>query len=227
MHDFQKSIFAFLGLAMTLAAIAAQACGQIAIGDVDLVTSRVYVLVGKTGLGHEHAVIGRLRSGHVRLGAAAQAGTLVFDMRSFQADTTPARKALGLPGETDPDTQRQVNENMLGPAVLDVARHPTATLTIDSALPADRVSAAPRHAYDLQGTFTLHGVTRKVTIPVEVEQAGQVIRLSGGFSIRQTDFGMTPYKKFGGVVGVADELRIQGDIRLAAGGTATGPAVAP
>ena len=28
---------------------------------------------------------------------------------------------------------------------------------------------------------------------------------------------MTPYKKFGGVVGVADELRIFGDVRLAAG----------
>lgn len=136
-HDFQKSIFAFLGPAMMLAAIAAQACGQIAIRDVDLVTSRVYVLVDKTGLGHEHAVIGRLRSGHVHVGAAAQAGTLVFDMRSFQADTTPARKDLGLPGETDPDTQRQVNENMLGPAVLHVARHPTATLTIESALRRD------------------------------------------------------------------------------------------
>jgi hypothetical protein len=32
------------------------------------------------------------------------------------------------------------------------------------------------------------------------------------FAIKQTDFGMKPYKKLGGVVGVADELRITGDI---------------
>jgi hypothetical protein len=194
-------------------------------GDVDLANSRAYVLVGKTGLGHEHAVIGRLSAGHAHLGAAAQAGTLVFDMRTFQADTTPARKALGLPGETDPDTQRQVNENMLGPAILDVARHPTATLTIESALPARRDPLGPRPAYELQGAFTLHGVTRRVTIPVEVEQAGQIVRLSGGFTIRQTDFGITPFKKFGGVVGVADELRIHGDIRLVAGAAPATPAV--
>lgn len=212
-------------MAALLLSLQGPAGAQTAAGDVDLANSRVYVLVGKTGLGHEHAVIGRLSAGHVRLGAAAQAGTLVFDMRTFQADTTPARKALGLSGETDADTQRQVNDNMLGPAILDVARHPTATLAIESALPARRDPPGPRPAYELQGAFTLHGVTRRVTIPVELEQAGQIVRLSGGFSIKQTDFGITPFKKFGGVVGVADELRIHGDIRLAAGAAPATPAV--
>lgn len=185
-------------------------------GAVDLAGSRLFVLVGKTGLGHEHAVTGTLQVGRLRLGVAEQAGTLVFDMRSFRADTAEARKTLGLAGETDPDTRRQVDENMLGPAVLDVARHPTATLEIRSALPSPQQPGNGKTAYDLAGTFTLHGVARPATIRAEAEAAGQFVRLWGGFAIRQTDFGIKPFAKLGGVVGVANELKIYGDIRIAA-----------
>ena len=185
-------------------------------GDVDLTTSRVYVFVGKTGLGHNHAVSGLLQAGRIVLGAADQAGTLVFDMRSFTADTAEARKALGMPGETDASTQKQVQANMTGPDVLDVARHPTATFQIRSALSSKQQVSGRPPVYELIGAFTLHGVTREVMIPVEVEQRGEWLRLRGMFVIRQTDFGMKPYKKLGGVVGVADELRITGDMLVRA-----------
>jgi len=185
-------------------------------GDVDLAASRVYVFVGKTGLGHNHAVAGLLQAGRVAVGAADQAGMLVFDMRSFTADTAEARKALGLPGETDTSTQKQVQANMTGPEVLDVARHPTATFQIRSALSSKQQVSGRPPVYELIGAFTLHGVTRDVMIPVEVEQRGEWLRLRGMFVIKQTDFGMKPYKKLGGVVGVADELRITGDILVRA-----------
>ena len=185
-------------------------------GDVDLAASRVYVFVGKTGLGHNHAVAGLLQAGRVAVGAADQAGMLVFDMRSFTADTIEARKALGLPGETDASTQKQVQANMTGPEVLDVARHPTATFQIRSALSSKQQVSGRPPVYELIGAFTLHGLTRDVMIPVEVEQRGEWLRLRGMFVIKQTDFGMKPYKKLGGVVGVADELRITGDILVRA-----------
>ena len=193
-------------------------------GEVDLEGSRVYVFVGKTGLGHDHAIVGRLVSGRVTLDAAQQAGQLVFDMPSFLADTPEARKVLGLAGETDASTRKQTTDNMLGPEVLDVARHPTATFDIESALRSPRPAQGAKPTVDLVGTFTLHGVKRKVVIPVEVTSAGRVLRLTGSFRIKQTDFGMKPYKKLGGVVGVADELVIHGDIRIAATPvTATAP----
>jgi polyisoprenoid-binding protein YceI len=197
-------------------------------GDVDLAKSRVYVFVGKTGLGHNHAVSGLLQAGRLSLGAAEQAGMLVFDMRSFTADSTEARKALGLPGETDASTQKQVQANMTGPDVLDVAQHPTATFQIRSALSSKQQVQGRPPVYELVGAFTLHGVTREVIIPVEVEQRGEWLRLRGMFVIKQTDFGMKPYKKLGGVVGVADELRITGDILVRAtppgGGVTQAPA---
>lgn len=185
-------------------------------GDVDIDGSRIYVFVGKTGLGHDHAIAGRLVSGRVILDAPQNAGQLVFDLQSFLADTPEARKALGLAVETDASTRRQTTENMLGPDVLDVARHPTATFDIESAIRPQRQVNGTKPTVDLVGTFTLHGVTRKVVIPAEVGAAGRGLRLIGSFRIRQTDFGMKPYKKFGGVVGVADELVIHGDIRVAA-----------
>jgi len=207
-------------LLLAVATAAPRAIGQPPAADsVDLASSRVFVFVPKKGLGHDHAVVGLLRSGDLRLGATQGAGELVFDMRSFSADTPEARKVLGLPGDTDPSTRKQVDDNMLGPQVLDVARHPTATLAIASAVPAGGPSPNGKVPYDLVGTFTLHGVTRPVTIRAEAEAAGPLVRLWGGCTIKQTDFGMKPYAKLGGVVGVADELRIYGDIRVHAGTT--------
>lgn len=185
-------------------------------GEVDTDGSRIYVFVGKTGLGHDHGIVGRLASGRVILDAPQNAGQLVFDMQSLLADTPEARKALGLAGETDASTRKQTTANMLGPDVLDVAHHPTATFDIESALRPRRPVNGAKPTVDLVGTFTLHGVARKVVIPAEVGAAGRVLRLVGSFRIKQTDFGIKPYKKFGGVVGVTDELVIHGDIRIAA-----------
>ena len=55
-----------------------------------------------------------------------------------------------------------------------------------------RPSAAGNPLYDLSGAFTLKGVSRPLVVPVEVEAVAGLLRLRGGFAIRQTDFGMTP-----------------------------------
>lgn len=182
-------------------------------GDVDLAKSRVYILVGKTGLGHEHAIEGKLKSGSIRLGAARDAGTIEFDMPRFSADTDEARKYIGLKGSTSASTRQQVNKNMLGPDVLDVKKFPTAKFAIDSALEKQTKFGAA--VYELKGKFTLHGKTRALTIQAEPEQDGNQWRLTGDFTILQSDFGITPYSAALGTIGVADSLRIWGDLRIA------------
>lgn len=210
-------IIGALGMLLAALPAAAQppvaATPPMATRPIDLATSRVYVLVGKSGLvGHVHAVEGRLAAGQVVLGASMQAGVLVFDMRSFVVDTPAARRLLGVQGDVDASTQQQTNANMLGPEVLDVARHPTARFDIQSSLPAARQQPGKPPAYDLVGTFTLHGVARPLTLVAEAEDGPAAVRLRGGFTIRQTDFGMKPYAKFGGMVGITDELKIWGDV---------------
>ena len=183
--------------------------------DVQTQASRVYVFVDKTGLGHQHGVEAKLSSSTLVLGASQNAGNLVFDMKSFSADTAAARKYVGLDGTTDASTRGAVNTNMRGPAVLDVARYPTATFEVTSAEATGKTSSRGLPTYELKGNFTLHGVTRPLAFLADVEQRSGWLHVRGRFSINQTSFGIQPYSKAFGAIGVADRLTIFGDLYVA------------
>lgn len=182
-------------------------------GQIELSKSRVYVHVGKTGLGHVHAIEGRIKSGSIELGAQVDAGTIEFDMKSFTADTDRARKFVGLDGSTGASTQQQVNNNMLGPAVLNVQKYPTATFQIESAVKEQARDG--KAVYALKGKFTLHGKTRALTVKAAAANEAGFVHLRGDFSILQSEYGITPYTAALGTIGVADKLRIWGDIWIA------------
>ena len=183
-------------------------------GDVDLKDSRVYTFVGKTGLGHNHGVEGRLKSGRVVLGASEEAGELVFDMTSFDADTDAARRYVGLEGSTDKSTRQQVNANMKGADVLNVQKFPLATFRINSARLLDDRARKGLPEYMLEGRFTLHGVTQPLRLQATAEEKDGRIHLKGSFSVLQTSYGIRPYSKAFGAVGVTDKLTIYGDLWL-------------
>jgi polyisoprenoid-binding protein YceI len=185
-------------------------------GSVDLDRSRVYIFVGKTGFGHEHGVVGQLQSGQVLLGSGKDAGSLVFDMKTFSADSKEARKYVGLSGETDADTRKQVDANMLGKDVLNVAKFPTATFQIKSALPAKAAPGNKASTFTLDGAFTLHGVEKPLKLVCTASPTKEGWHVTTKFKVRQTDFGITPFSKALGAVGVADELVIFGDLMVAA-----------
>jgi len=185
------------------------------VGRVETGSSRVYVFVDKTGLGHQHGVEAKLLASNLILGAHHNAGTLVFDMTSFDADTDTARRYVGLGGTTDASTRKAVNENMKGAYVLDVRRYPTATYQVDSAKPTGQTSNRGLPTYRLDGQFTLHGTTRPLSILVETELVKGWLHVRGGFTIKQTDFGITPYSKAFGAIGVANDLKVYGDIYAA------------
>ncbi|HWB08493.1 MAG TPA: YceI family protein [Pirellulales bacterium] len=189
-------------------------------GDIQLDSSRVYIFVGKTGLGHEHAVAGKLKSGEVHLGASRLAGELVFDMSTFTADTYEAREYFGMEGTVPEGRRKEVTDNMTGAQVLDVHKHPTATFKIASALPLNRKSGDGNPMYRLDGEFTLHGVKRPLKIDAEIAEQDEGLRLIGSFKIKQTDYGIRPFSKAFGAVGVTDELTIHGDLVVAATRTA-------
>jgi hypothetical protein len=212
------TMLAPLGVTLSHAGDKSVAVGRPVIlpGQIDFRSSRVFMLVGKTGLGHEHGVEGCLKSGFLKLGAAADAGQIVFDMTTFQADTPVARRYVALAGMTDVDTQRQVNANMLGAEVLNVKRFPTATFKVNSSLPlrVQQPNAPPQ--YQLDGEFTLHGTTRKLSLVASATPTEGFLRIRGNFSILQSDYGIIPYSKVFGAVGVADRITIWGDLWVAA-----------
>jgi hypothetical protein len=201
---------------LTGAKLAAQQAAPTALppGGVHLDSSRVYIFVAKTGLGHDHAIIGELSAGEIHLGAPREAGYLVFDMTTFEADTAEARKLLGLSGESKEGTRKKVTENMRSAEVLDVENFPKADFKIDSAAPIAGAKGDPADSarYLLKGNFTLHGVEQALEIPVVVEAKRGWLHVRGNFAINQSDYGIKPLSKGFGAIGVADGLRIYGDV---------------
>src|SRR5580704_19062918 len=118
-------------------------------GEIDTDQSRVFIFVDKTGFGHQHGVVGRLKGGYLRV-AKESAGKILFDISSFRADTLEARRRVGLEGAGSEDEQEQVTANMLGGSVLDVAQFPTALFTVGSVRRFEERNPAgmPQYALD-------------------------------------------------------------------------------
>jgi polyisoprenoid-binding protein YceI len=195
-----------------------EAAPQIKSGDIELETSRVYVRVGKVGLGHEHGASCKLKSGTLHLNqpdAAGSYGRLVFDMTSFEADSDASRKYVGLEGSTDEATRKQVNENLLGKDVLDVQKYATATFEAKRVTKLDELSKKGLPKYKFEGDFTLHGTTKPLEFAADVEVVKGWNHLRGGFAILQSAYGIKPYSKMLGAVGVTDRLLIYGDLIVA------------
>jgi hypothetical protein len=175
-------------------------------GEVHISSTRIYVHVFKSGLGHEHAVVGMVKEGVIHLGAERDAGFVVADLTSFVADPDSARQYIGLPGLTDSSTQQKVTANMLGPDVLNVQRYPTTTARFQSAQRLAQPSPRGLVQYKLVGDLTLHDKTRPLSVIAEVEEKDGWVCLHTRWSLLQSDFGMKPYTMALGAIGVADRL---------------------
>ena len=101
---------------------------------------------------------------------------------------------------------------MLGPDVLDVQQYPTATFKVDSiqAIRSRRPNAPQQ--LQLDGELTFHGTTNKITVTATPINVNGYTRIVGNFSILQSDYGIKPFRKALGAVGVADRLTIFGDL---------------
>jgi polyisoprenoid-binding protein YceI len=208
-----RGLMSLLGLLLYAFGPALSAHAQPASG-VDTAASRVYIKVAKaTRLGHEHGVEGRLASGKLTWDAG---GELTFDMTSFVADTPQARQYVGLDAEFSASDARKVNANMRGAEVLDVANYPRAVFAIARVQPSGGQAAGEPGRYQVEGSFTLHGVRRSIQFPATLERADGAgnQRLRGSFTIQQTDYGIQPYSALGGLIRVADALEIWGDLVL-------------
>ena len=67
-------------------------------------------------------------------------------------------------------------------------------------------SVAPE--WVLSGELTLHGVTRPHAVEVLVVDLGDQLRITGRTSVRQTDFGITPYSQAMGSLRVGDVVQV-------------------
>jgi polyisoprenoid-binding protein YceI len=96
------------------------------------------------------------------------------------------------------EIQKQVHK-ILG----DAAR---ADFTSQQIIPSSASSAGA-----IEGTLTMHGVSRGVRLEVTSQEPG---RYRGSTTIKQTDFGITPYSGFFGALKLRDEVTVEFEVTI-------------
>lgn len=101
--------------------------------------------------------------------------------------------------------------NSMHNEVLESAKHPK--ITFKSVSVSDlKPAGAESYSFTLNGDLTLHGVTKRIAIPVTAKINAQQLRAGGKYTLKQTDFGIKPYSAVGGAVKVKNEVVINFDI---------------
>jgi len=163
-------------------------------------TSRFEVKTGTAGLfgfaGHEHLVRAQHPSGRIIYRPNSPADSRV--------EIVVAAESLVV--LTPPDTAeiRKVTEAMRT-EILRVDRYPVIRFASTTVTPTSE-------GLRVQGQLTLAGATRDVAAELRLDIAADTLRATGRFSVKQTDFGIRPYRGGpGGTVRVADRVIIELD----------------
>jgi polyisoprenoid-binding protein YceI len=162
--------------------------------EIDTQKSVMTVRVLKTGLfsafAHDHDISAPIRDG--KLNETDRSVDLTVDalqMRVMDKDVSEKDRA-------------EIQENMLGPKVLDTGQFPEIRFR------STAVEPAGEGRWAVSGDLTLHGQTR----PVKLAIRGQNGHYQGSAQLKQRDFGIEPISIGGGAVKVKNELRVEFDI---------------
>jgi len=148
-------------------------------------------------MGHDHVVATRQVEGFIEL---AQGRTeLRFRLDQLTVDDAALRKEAGLETQPSADAIDGTRRNMFS-KVLQADAYPWVQV---------RASFEPGVKDRLRAEITLHGVTREYKVPLQLREHGASLLASGAFTVKQTDFGITPFAIFGGALAVKDELELR------------------
>ena len=170
---------------------------------IDPATSTITLHAGKSGVfsfaGHDHEIVAPVSDGEIaldRLDVSRSRISIRFDV-----------KALKVTGKGEPAGDvAEVQQVMLSDRVLDVQRFPVISFTARTISVTKR--SGDRITLQVAGDLALHGVTRPLTLPVNVQLMPLQIQADGSAVVRQTEFGMQPVKAGGGAVKVKDEVGV-------------------
>src|ERR1700688_3390487 len=167
---------------------------------IDKAVSRFSVQAFATGL---LSVFGH----NPRIGIGAYEGEITFIpetyAQAFVRITVPT-SAMEVQDEMKKDDRKKLEEEMYG-NVLEIDRFPMALfeskeIAIQS-LATDLLQAL------VTGDLSFHGVTRSLSFDARVNIVGTMLRISGEFPLRQTDYGIKPVSFAAGALRLKDELK--------------------
>jgi len=172
---------------------------------LDPVSSKFVVHAHRGGLawfkGSDHYLAVRQFSGEASLDLDAlnpASLSMTIQANSLQETGphfTPPQKAI---------IDREVNE-----ISLETEKYPTITFKSTS-VTGGVVNGAL--GVKITGDITIHGVTRRITIPATVAVSGNTLNAKGEFALKRSDFGVKATSAFHGWVRVKDKLTFDFDI---------------
>jgi len=136
-------------------------------------------------------------------------GVIQFTPETFaNASVRMSLKTTGLDllDEMKSSDRKQLEQAMYG-QVLDVEHFPTAIYESSDAR-VEKPANGPLLAR-VNGSLTFHGVTQNQPLEARIVELGSMLRISGEFGIRQSDFGIKPVSFAAGALRLKDEIKFR------------------
>jgi polyisoprenoid-binding protein YceI len=172
---------------------------------VDARSSRFTVQAFATGLlsamGHSPVIGIRTLSGEVDFDAAA------LQASGFRLSINA--NSLSVLDDVSDKDRREI-ERMMNEQVLEVAKFPEILYQAPSITITKQGEAL--YSAVLNGSLSLHGVTQNQQLTARVAVFGEMLRASGEFRLRQSDYAIKPISVAGGALKVKDELMFSFEI---------------
>jgi polyisoprenoid-binding protein YceI len=157
-----------------------------------------------SGISHDHAIKAVDPKGEVTFDPAAPEASKVsmtLATTTLSPDEPAMRKKYKLEKELSENDRKTIGEHMSAEDMMDVKKYPTASFT-SSKVTSDGDKLL------LEGSFTIHGVTKPVKFPVKVDAKDGTLTGDGVVKMKQSDFGVKPCSAMLGAIKCADEIEL-------------------
>lgn len=169
--------------------------------------SSFWVFAGKSGLfsalAHDHEIGVKSFTGKITVPeSGASGGSLELDINAQSLAVLDKK-----PSEED---KKKIYKSM-HEEVLESAKYPK--ITFKSVSVSDlKQTGGENYTFMLNGDLTLHGVTKRIAVPVVLTINAQQLRAVGKYALKQTDYGIKPYSAARGTIKVKNEVVINFNI---------------
>ncbi|MCP4807188.1 MAG: YceI family protein [Proteobacteria bacterium] len=172
--------------------------------------SSLYVQVFKdpdtvgADLSHDHVVTASGWTGTARWNVddpSQCALSISVPVQKLVVDAPKMRAAVGLEGVLEDGQRDDVRKNMLASDQLDAASFKTISFEATSCVLSGKVVS-------VTGDFTLHGVTKSITVPLTVTADDSAFQARGSFKIKGSDYGVEPFTAMFGALKNKDKMAL-------------------
>lgn len=199
-----KQVILIVSLALLAATVEAQKSRTYTVVAGE---SSFWVFVPKAGLlsgfAHDHEIGVKSFTGKIIVpGPGASGSSLELDV-----DATSLAVLDKKPSEED---KKKISNSMHN-EVLESAKYPK--IVFKSASVSElKQTGNENYSFTLNGDLTLHGVTKRIAVPISLTINALQLRAEGKYALRQTDFGIKPYSAAGGTIKVKNEITVNFNI---------------